>query len=448
MVAGLRYAPDDCRIRLLVLFNLLLWRFAMNARLCLVAMVVVAWSATAADWPQWRGPNRDARAAGFEAPKTWPKELTQKWKVTVGDGVSSPALVGDKLYVFSRESGNEVIRCLQTADGKEVWKHKYEAAEVGRPAQNFTGPRSSPAVAEGKVVTLGVHGKLSCLDAATGKEVWRKDTRGEPRFATSCSPLIVDGLCIIQIGSESAGGIYAYELANGNEKWKWTDDGTTYASPVLIDVGGKKAVVTETTNNVVAVGVTDGKLLWKTPFPTMAGGGKGGFKGGGKGGKGGGGGLRYNAATPIVDGTTIIYTGTARGTKAVKVEPKGAEFASKELWSNPDNSGHFNSPVIKNGRIFGLTESDKLYCINAENGKTEWTTNISGRRGYGSVVDVGPVLLALTPSAELIVFEPTDREFKQIAKYKVGTDTYAYPVVARNRIFIKDKDSVTLWVVE
>jgi outer membrane protein assembly factor BamB len=418
----------------------------MKTRFLALAIVAIAVSAaTAADWPQWRGPNRDARAAGFEAPKSWPKEITPKWKVTVGDGVSSPALVGDKLYVFSREDGNEIVRCLQAADGKEVWKDKYPAAEVGRPAQNFTGPRSSPAVAEGKVVILGVHGKLSCLNAATGKEVWRRDTRGEPRFATSCSPLIADGLCIIQIGSESAGGIYAYELANGNEKWKWTDDGTTYASPVLIDIGGKKAVVTETVNNVVAVGLADGKLLWKTAFPTMAGGGKGGRKGGGK---GGGGGLRYNATTPIVDGTTIIYTGTARGTKAVKVEAKGNELAAKELWNNPDNSGHFNSPVIKNGRIFGLTESDKLYCINAENGKTEWTTTLTGRRGYGSVVDVGPVLLALTPSAELIVFEPTDREFKQIAKYKVGTDTYAYPVVAGNWIFIKDKDSVALYVVE
>src|SRR5580700_10021118 len=83
--------------------------------------------ARAQDWPQWRGPNRDGKATGFEAPKTWPKELTQKWKVKVGDGVASPALVGDKLYVFSREGGDEVIRCLSVADGKEVWKEKYES---------------------------------------------------------------------------------------------------------------------------------------------------------------------------------------------------------------------------------------------------------------------------------------------------------------------------------
>src|SRR5438477_9301398 len=79
----------------------------------------------AQDWPQWRGPNRDAKVTGFLVPKTWPKELTQKWKVPVGDGVATPALVGDKLYVFARQDGNEIIRCLDAATGKELWLDKY-----------------------------------------------------------------------------------------------------------------------------------------------------------------------------------------------------------------------------------------------------------------------------------------------------------------------------------
>src|SRR5579871_2530052 len=118
-------------------------------------------TATAQDWPQWRGPNRDAHATGFKAPKTWPKELTQKWKITVGDGVATPALVGEKLYVFAREENNEVTRCLEAATGKEVWKDKNSVGEFnGRADKGFPGPRCSPAVAEGKVVTLGVQGTL------------------------------------------------------------------------------------------------------------------------------------------------------------------------------------------------------------------------------------------------------------------------------------------------
>src|SRR6266851_3223321 len=115
--------------------------------------LLIAGSVHAQDWPQWRGPNRDAKATGFTAPKEWPKELTKKWKITVGDGVATPALVGDKLYVFTRESGKEIIRCLEAADGKEVWQDSYETGGAPGPASGFSGPRCSPTVAEGKVVT-------------------------------------------------------------------------------------------------------------------------------------------------------------------------------------------------------------------------------------------------------------------------------------------------------
>src|SRR6185369_9222307 len=128
----------------------------------------MASGAWAQDWPQWRGPDRDGKASGFTAPKTWPKELTQKWKVTVGDGVATPALVGDRLYVFSRQDGEEVLRCLKADSGNEVWAQKYKAATIGGPPRDFPGPRCSPVVADGKVATLGVHGILACYEAESG----------------------------------------------------------------------------------------------------------------------------------------------------------------------------------------------------------------------------------------------------------------------------------------
>src|SRR5712692_2145167 len=93
-------------------------------------MLLSASGVGAQDWPQWRGANRDAKAEGFKAPQTWPKELTQKWKVSVGNGVATPALVGDKLYVFSRQDKDEVIRCVNAADGKEIWQDTYEAVSA------------------------------------------------------------------------------------------------------------------------------------------------------------------------------------------------------------------------------------------------------------------------------------------------------------------------------
>ncbi|MFL5342572.1 MAG: PQQ-binding-like beta-propeller repeat protein [Gemmataceae bacterium] len=423
-------------------------------------------AAAGQDWPQWRGPNRDAKATGFTAPKTWPKELTQKWKITVGDGVATPALVGDKLFVFTRQDGNEVIRCVNAADGKTVWEDKYATGGVQGPAGGFTGPRCSPAVADGKVVTLGVHSVLSCYDTA-GKKLWRKDDFKDalPRFYPASSPMIVEGLCIVQLGGENSGAIIAYDINSGDEKWKWTGDGTTYASPVLLTVGGTKVIVAETAGKIVCLGL-DGKPLWDTKFK-----------------------VRYNASTPVVEGQTIIYSGAGlgAGTKAVKVEKKGDMLTANELWSNPDTAVQFNTPVVKNGLVFGVSDRNTFFCISMEDGKTAWTAPAPqgaagggpgggrpggpppggpppggggrpgggrmgggmGGGGYGSVVDAGSVLFALTPAGKLVVYEPSGKEFKQLANYKVAeAGTYAYPIISGNRVFIKDRDSLTLWTID
>ncbi|MBN9122222.1 MAG: PQQ-like beta-propeller repeat protein [Planctomycetes bacterium] len=395
-----------------------------------IALLASAPDTRGGDWPQWRGPNRDAHATDFKAPKEWPKELKQQWKVTVGDGVATPALVGGKLFVFSREGGAEVTRCLNADTGKELWKDKYDVNFQGKADNGFPGPRASPAVADGRVVTFGVNGTLSCLKADSGEKVWRVETGNFPRFHTSCSPVIADKLAIVQIGSDSSGGVTAYDLESGAVKWKWTDEGASYASPVLMTAGGTKMVVAETSASVVGLGVADGKTKWKTPFPLS--------------GKGGG---NYNASTPMVDGETLIFSGSGRGTRAFKVEKSGDSFALKELWANKDNSVVYNSPVLKNGFVYGQTSRDELFCVNAETGKTAWTYMISGR-GYGNIVDAGTVLFSLTPAGKLLVFEPTDKEYKELAHYTVGASTYAYPIATGNRIYVKDKDSVILWTVE
>ena len=393
-------------------------------------LAVSASCAYAQDWPQWRGANRDGKAS-FTAPKEWPKELTQKWKVTVGLGDASPAVVGNRLYIFVRQDTDEVIRCLDATNGKELWSEKYDATKVSGPAAPVhSGPRSSPTIADGKVLTLGVGGVVSCVDASNGKLLWRKDdfSGAWPRFYTASSPIVTGGLCIAQLGSESNGGIVAYDVATGDQKWKWTGDGTAYASPVVLTVEGTKMVVTLTAKKIVGLDVTDGKLLWEAPFPVQ--------------------GMSYNAATPIVEGQTVIYAGAGRGTKAMKIEKSADGFAAKELWSNPDNGVQFNSPVLKGGQIYGLSQRSVIFCLDAKDGKTLWTSDLGGR-GFGSIVDAGSVLLVLSPKGELTVVEPNDKEYKKLTSYKVAeTETYAYPVAAGKGVFVKDKDAITLWTTD
>jgi outer membrane protein assembly factor BamB len=348
----------------------------------------------------------------------------------VGFGDATPALVGDKLYVFVRQDANEVTLCMNAGDGKEVWRDKYEAQAVtGAPARH-PGPRSSPAVADGKVVTLGVGGVLSCLDAATGKVLWRKDEfpKVVPQFFTATSPIIVDGMAIAQLGGQGNGAIMAFDLATGNQKWKWAVEGPEYASPVLMTVEGTKQIVTLTEKSIVAVGAADGKLLWQLPFVPQR--------------------MAYNAATPIVDGQTVIYTGAGRGTKVVKVEKQADGFAAKEIWSNPELAPQFNTPVLKNGLLFGLSNRGNLFCLNAQTGQTAWTdTNSHG--GFGAILDAGSCLLVLPEKSGLIVFKPDGKEYAQIAQYKVAdTPTYAHPVISGNRVFVKDQDLVAMWIIE
>jgi outer membrane protein assembly factor BamB len=392
-------------------------------------LLLAAATLAAQDWPQWLGPNRDGKAAGFKAPATWPKELVQKWKVTLGPGDATPALADGKLYVFARDEGGEITVCLDADTGKELWRDKYDALPAQEPMGRHPGPRSSPAVAAGKVVTYGVRGTLSCLDAATGKMLWRRDDAAGvwPRFFTASSPLLLDGVCVMQIGSEEKGATVAYDLATGEPKWKWSADGSAYSSPVVVTVGGAKIIAALSAKRLVGLGLTEGKLLWDTPFapPNRA----------------------YNASTPVVDGQTVIWAGSGRGTKAAKIEKAGDQFTLKELWANPDNAVQFNTPVLKGGQLYGLSQAGALFCLDAQSGKTLWTAPVGGR-DFGSIVEAGPVLLVLTPLGELMVVEPSDKEFKKLAGYKVGADTYACPVPAGNRVFVKDKDSVTAWSVE
>jgi outer membrane protein assembly factor BamB len=364
-------------------------------------------------------------------PATWPSQFTQKWKVSVGGGVdSTPALVGDKLYVFARQGSDESVLCLDVATGKEAWRNSYACPAVTGPSQTIhPGPRSSPAVANGKVVTLGATGIVSCLDTS-GKLVWRKDDYpgAYPRYYTGMSPMIVDGMAIVQLGDPNNGAIVAYDLNSGDQKWKWTGDGPAYGSPVLMTVEGTRQIVTLTDKTVVGVTLADGKLLWQFPFAVT--------------------GMAYNAATPIIDGQTVIMAGQNRGTKAVRIEKQGDTFAVKDLWANAQLGVQFNTPVLKDGFLYGLSDRGNFFCMNAKTGETAWTDTVR-RQNFGAILDVGPVLLGLTQNGTLTVFQPSDKAYTEIASIKVAdAQTYAHPVLAGNRIFVRDQDSVYLWTID
>jgi outer membrane protein assembly factor BamB len=429
----------------------------------------------AQDWPQWQGVNRDAKLTSFNAPKAWPKALTKKWNIPVGEGTdSTPALVGDKLYVLARKAGEEIILCLNAETGKEIWRDKYAVASISGADSGHPGPRSSPAVANGRIYTLGVTGILSCLDAATGKLIWRKDDfpGAFPRFHTAMSPIIIDNLCIGHFGNASNGAVAAYDAATGEIKWKWSGGagfGPSYASPLATTLGGVKQVIVQTERNVVGVSLAEGKLLWQEASV----------------------GGRYGASSPVVDAAnSVVFGMRGNGCYAIKISKEGDSFKTEQLWNNMEIGAEYNTPILKNGFLFGINPRNNYYCISAKTGTTAWSVpattaaattptagggdrggpgggmmgggmggfggggrgrggGMMGGAGYGAVVDAGSVLFGLISNGRLVVYEPNEKEYKELAAYQVSDgQVYAFPIISGNRIYTSDQTSVTLWTIE
>jgi outer membrane protein assembly factor BamB len=399
-------------------------------------MLLFSISVSGADWPQWRGPNRDNKITDFTPPAEWPKQLSQKWKTKVGEGDASPVLAGDMLYVIARQGGDEVVMGIEAATGTVAWSDKYAAPSVGGPARDHNGPRGTPAVADGKICTFGNGGIVSCYDKG-GKLAWRKETRGTPPFKNSYSPIVAEGKCIVHSGGGGGkmgggkGEIVAFDLKDGSEKWKWSGEAPAYASPVILTVNNTKIIVAPTESRVVGINLADGKLLFQTAFKAA----------------------RYgNTVTPIADGDTLILSAQGAGTLALKVEPGDNGFKLKELWKSDQSPHMYNSPIFKDGRIYGLSGSGRgasnLYCLDAKTGDVLWIDK-TPRGECGSVLNAGSVLLALSSDSNLLAFKPNDKKYEELAKIKVAdSPTWTVPIITGKRVFVKDRESLILWSFE
>jgi outer membrane protein assembly factor BamB len=394
-------------------------------------LLVLIFSANlyAQDWPQFRGPARDSKVTGFKAPAAWPAELTVLWKDTVGTGDASPVLLGKKVYLHTRQGNDEVILCLDATTGKELWRNNYPAPAVTGPAGSHPGPRSTPAIADGKVVTFGVSGILTCTDAATGKTLWSKDnpTSAVPQFYTGMSPLLNDGVCIVHVGTKDNGAVLALDLKTGAEKWKWSGDGPSYASSSIMTFDGKKLLIVQTEKNLAALDFADGKPVWQIATPVAQ--------------------RFYNCTSPYIDGKKIYYTGQGNGTRAIEVVKEGSQYVTKELWSNPEVGAKWNTPVLKDGFLYGFTDQRRIYCISAVDGKTAWVDNAVSS-DFATIVDCGQIIIGSPSTGFLFVFKPDTKAYTEVAKYKVAeTPVYSFPVVAGNLIYVKDATTLTLYKI-
>ena len=386
----------------------------------------------AAEWPQWRGPNRDGLAAGVAAPSAWPKELKPRWKATVGIGHASPVVSQGVVYQHARQGEEEVLLALDAATGKEVWRagavaQPYEMNSAAR--DHGKGPKSTPVVAGGRVYTLGIAGLLSAHDAKTGRVVWRKDFSKQfpvtaPLYGTAMSPVVVGDLLVAHVGGPDKGALTAFDAATGAVKWSYDADGPAYSSPVVLSLGGERQVITFTQKELVAVSAATGALLWKLPAKT---------------------GYDTNSNTPVVYKDTVVVSFEGGGIVALRPAREGGKWKAVEVWRNEENELYMNTPVLVGSTLYGLSARKKgqFFALDAATGKTIWQG--PGRMGENAaIVNLGGTLLALTNDAVLYVLPASATSFAPSAQYTVATSqTWAHPVVLGEDILIKDETTLS-----
>lgn len=402
--------------------------------LLMIGLILFAFPTAAmgvGDWPQWRGPNRDGLVGDASVPRTWPKTLTEQWKVTVGVGHSSPVVMKDRIYLFARQGEEEVLLCLDFATGKEIWRSSQPIAyEMHNAAKGHgKGPKSTPVLHNRNVCTLGISGVLSCNDTQTGKLKWRREfskqyPKTSPLFGTAMSPLMLDGHLIAHVGGHDKGALMAFDGETGAIKWSNEMDGPAYSSPIVVNLAGTRQVVTFMQKDFAAVDAATGKLLWKLPAKSQ---------------------YDENSVTPIAYKDMLILSREEQGLEAIRLVKQGPNIVPVQVWNNKETQLYFNTPVLDGNFLIGLSARNKgqFFSIHADTGKTLWLG--PGRMAENAaIINLGgKVLLMLTNDAKLVVLPTTAKDFAPVAEYTVAeSPTWAHPVVMGNRILIKDETTL------
>ena len=392
-------------------------------------LAVFSMLAAAQEWPQWRGPNRDGIAVSFPAPQAWPEKLRLKWKVEIGEGHSSPLVSGGRIYLHSRQGEREVVSCLQPENGKVVWRQTYPAPYRVTPvaASHGSGVKSTPAIADNRICTLGISGVLGCFDAQTGTPLWRQSFPA-PEYGTAMSPVLDQGLLIAHVGDRGSGALTAFDARTGAVKWSWKGDGPAYASPIVVELAGARQVVTQTRRFIVSVAASTGELLWRIPFTTA---------------------FDQNSVTTVLHRDVLIFSGLRQGIMGVRVSRRGASFTAETAWRNEDISLYMSSPVAAGDAAFGITNrnSGQFFALDPRTGSVLWTSE--GRQGENAaIIAAGPVLWLLTTEGTLIVAGRNTRAWQPLGRYTVaGSPTWAHPAPLGNGLLVKDATTLARWEI-
>ena len=383
-------------------------------------------AAPAADWPQWRGPNRDgiSRETGLltEWPKTGP---ALAWRAQgLGKGYSSVAVVGDRIYTAGDDATASYIRALDSK-GKHVWR-----ANLGKPgaAGGYDGTRATPTV-DGKLVfMLGQFGDLVCVDAATGREVWRKDLKrdfaGQVGGWGYSESLLVDGDRLIVSPGGKGGTVAALNQSTGALLWRTKNfgDSAEYVSPLLTTIGGVPQYVQLTQQSLVGIEPKTGDLLWRTARR----------------------GATAVIPTPVQnDDLVFVTSGYGIGCNAFKITKSPGGFSAEETYNNKAMVNHHGGVILLDGHVYGHSDSSGWVCMDFKTGEVKWS-NPSVGKGSVTCADGLLYLRAEGGRGTVALVEATPAAYREKGRFdqpdRTTKNSWAHPVVANGRLYLRDQD--------
>ncbi len=410
----------------------------MNPALILTLALILAPRAAAPPWPQGRGPARDGVAVGAALPETWPAQFpAPQWRVPVGEGYSSPVVVGGRVFVLGRPKvGEEVCYCLSATTGKTLWKVVYPSPYT--PPAGCTaddGPNSTPAVDGDRVYMLGLGGIFHCLEVKTGRVLWKHDfateywgveqtPEGDDAWAPACgaaaSPLVLGRGVVVPVGGRKAGTMVAFERQSGNVLWSALTDRSSYASPILATVAGARQLVGFTGSRMVGLNLADRKLLWEYAFTAA---------------------FDQTILTPVVWKNHVIIGGEGKPTVALQLAREGESITQTVKWSSAELAAYTTTPVVVKDHLVGVdVRSRSLVCLDLETGRTAWSS--PRLAAFASLVVAGDTLLALTNVGDLVAVRADPAAYEELGRWRVSEvgGTWAHPAVVGSRIYIKEKE--------
>jgi outer membrane protein assembly factor BamB len=423
-------------------FSLLILQGILQTTILVFASV----RSPAADWPHWRGPNRNSivtEQSGYANGK-WPVSKPA-WTANVGIGSSSPLIIGDKLYVTGWRTNRDTLTCLDTKTSRVIWTQSSPAPKYGRHSTGdkriYAGPSSTPEFDPKTqlIYTLSLDGHLQCRNTKTkGRLVWetnlydkyavkRRPNVGKRKnrlrdYGYTSSPLVYQNVLLVEVGS-SRGTVIAFDKQTGNQRWasECRDEAGHTGGPVFMTVQGVPCAALLTLRNLIVFRLdkgNEGKTIathkWTTDFAN-------------------------NIPTPAVSGDSVIITSAYNhyAMRKVKITLQGAS----QLWETKNPSG-VCSPIIHKGHIYWAWRG--VHCVDFKTGKQLWVGGKVGSAG-SCLLTSDERLIVWANTGDLSLVETAMRspkKYRELAKRPriFRKDAWPHVVLANGRLFCKDRD--------